>query len=259
MGRLLVSLCAFARVAYGEQLLASPDAWIAHLRSLQRYQPYNIREPTTRQAYLNFLASMLSSLSFVCDGGKRGSKTCVEPFAAGGGVPSMAVTMAGHLRMKNVELLLRKAESDLVKGSFVEAGVWRGGMSIYAAAVMRVFNMHTRRMVYLCDSFQGLPAPRANSVRTDETYYIDHKVNRSLAVGERYVRSHFESYGIPLDNVVTVPGYFVDSLPLLREQLMRNRSRIAVLRLDGDMYDSTVDILYNLYDLVAEKGCTGRA
>ena len=51
-----------------------------------------------------------------------------------------------------------------------------------------------------------------------------------------------------------VPGYFVDSLPGLRAELKGRGERLALLRLDGDMYDSTIDILYNLYDLVEVGG-----
>jgi len=46
----------------------------------------------------------------------------------------------------------------------------------------------------------------------------------------------------------------VDSLPPLRAKLLARSERIAILRMDGDMYDSTVDILYNLYDLVQVGG-----
>ena len=49
-------------------------------------------------------------------------------------------------------------------------------------------------------------------------------------------------------------GYFVDSLPFLRNELLESGEKLAILRMDGDMYDSTVDILYNLYDLVAVNG-----
>ncbi len=254
---------------------------MAHLRSLRNAQRLNKHDPPVQQAYLNFLAGVLSSLSFVCDGSMQVT-TCLLPpqqslwrhvhtirspylqekallactqSVSASGWPTMATTMAGHRRIKNVEMLLHKVHANGVKGSFLEAGVWRGGMSLYAAAVMHVHKMHSRK-VYLCDSFQGLPAPRVNSVRVDETFYIRKNVNSSLSVGEHAVRANFARYGIPQDNVVTVPGYFVDSLPTLREDLLWDRSKVAVLRLDGDMYDSTVDILYNLYDLVAVSAHT---
>jgi len=44
------------------------------------------------------------------------------------------------------------------------------------------------------------------------------------------------------------------SLPPLREELLRRGERLAILRMDGDMYDSTADILYNLYELVEVGG-----
>ena len=106
--------------------------------------------------------------------------------------------------------------------------------------VIEVYQM--QRRVYLCDSFQGLPPPRSGSLRPDETIYASKKFNASLAKGEDTVTRNFYRFGVSMEGVRMVPGYFVDSLPGLRAELKGRGERLALLRLDGDMYDSTIDI-----------------
>ena len=71
------------------------------------------------------------------------------------------------------------------------------------------------------------------------------------------VQSKFQQLGLLVDgNVVFVKGFFNESCPSLRRSMMTDAhsGRIAVLRLDGDMFESTMDILFNLYDLVPVGG-----
>ena len=63
------------------------------------------------------------------------------------------------------------------------------------------------------------------------------------------VRENFKKFGA-LHNVEFVKGYFHESLPKLRQRDMS----LCLLRLDGDMYQSTADGLYNLYDKVQIGG-----
>ena len=56
---------------------------------------------------------------------------------------------------------------------------------------------------------------------------------------------NFARFSIPMKAVQTCKGFFIDSLPLLRKQLLSSGERLAILRMDGDMYDSTADILYD--------------
>ncbi|EOD09480.1 hypothetical protein EMIHUDRAFT_96747 [Emiliania huxleyi CCMP1516] len=182
---------------------------------------------------------------------------CVERYSTGGPVgeanwPKVGTTMVGHKRLKNIVNLLLDARAANVSGSYVECGVWRGGMSIFAKAAIEVYQM--KRRVYLCDSFQGLPLPRSGSLRPDETVYTAQWVNDSLAKSEYIVTRNFGRHGVPMNGVRLVPGFFVNSLPKLRDQLKGRSERLALLRLDGDMYDATMDILYNLYDLVEVGG-----
>ena len=108
-------------------------------------------------------------------------------------------------------------------------------------------HLNIKGTVYACDSFEGLPKPDTKNYPADDGdghYQID-----NLKVSEEVVRANFHKYGV-LDGVVFVKGWFKDTMPELKKQIQR----IAILRLDGDMYESTVNVLDNLYDLVVCGG-----
>jgi len=214
----------------------------------------NMRAQAPEEAYLNLLAGVLTGSAVHCAPETSESEymECMRPFRNGLKWPAYGTTMAGHRRLRNVRHLLLQANASGLKGSYAECGVWRGGMSIYAKAVLEVY--HLQRQVYLCDSFQGLPKPRAGSLRSDETHYSTPAAAHVLSQGEAHVASNFRAHGVPFQNVTLVKGFFVDALPAMRAGLLKRGETLSILRLDGDMYDSTIDILYNLYDLVDVGG-----
>lgn len=162
--------------------------------------------------------------------------------------PLHGLTMVGRARLDNIEQLLRKAVKNGVPGDFVECGVWRGGSSLYARAVLDVLR-EPDRVVHLVDSFQGLPVPtQSNDVDSWSRMHF-------LRVPLEEVQRPFRQLGLLDDGVAFHKGFFQNSLPVVRQQLMQSNRPIAVLRMDGDMYESTMDILYNLYDLVSVGGC----
>jgi O-methyltransferase len=239
-------------------LIGDTDSWIAHIKELQR-ESKAPRKPDlqtcdkiARLIYLRFLMGLLSGLTLQCklDIPGKEFEHCAYPYRVGRLWPTYGVTMTGHARMEVLMWMVQQVVKQNLKGSFVEAGVWRGGMSIFAKASFHVFGL-PNRPIYLCDSFEGLPLPRANSVRLGEKNYHS---SRALSVGRDFVLSQFKVYGVPSQNVSAYKGYFVHSLPKLREDLIAKKETIAMLRMDGDMYDSTIDILYNLYDLVEVGG-----
>lgn len=76
--------------------------------------------------------------------------------------PLIGITMIGRSRLTNIEWALRFVIENNVPGDFIECGVWRGGGSIFARAVLRAFNIKDRH-VWLADSFEGLPKPRTKN------------------------------------------------------------------------------------------------
>lgn len=67
--------------------------------------------------------------------------------------------------------------------------------------------------------------------------------------GVETVKANFQKFHLLDSRVHFVVGYFNDTLPKLKEP-----AHLAILRLDGDMYSSTMDILENLYDRVVPGG-----
>lgn len=157
-------------------------------------------------------------------------------------------TLVGTARLTTVWRLLERTIAEGVPGDFVEAGVWKGGNSIFARAVQRVLGEGARRRTYVCDSFAGVP--KASTSLDDD----DHSEFQYLSVPLEKVRDHFERFQMLDGNVVFVKGLFSESLPRLRRELGAEGRRIAVLYGDGDLFESFYDILCNLYEFVAVGG-----
>ena len=104
-----------------------------------------------------------------------------------------------------------------------------------------------KRSVWLADSFAGLPPPNTAEYKADKLFMPD-LYGGVLAVPETEVRANFERYGLLDDQVRFLPGWFKDTLP------NAPIDRIAVLRLDGDLYESTIQALDALYPRLSPGG-----
>lgn len=158
--------------------------------------------------------------------------------------PADAETMVGLERLANVRDCLEQVLADGVPGDFVETGAWRGGTCIYARAVLAAYDV-TDRSVWVADSFEGLPPPDG---RFDADAGDQHHIHPELAVTLEQVRENFRRYDLLDDQVRFLPGWFAETLPTAPVE------QVAVLRLDGDMYGSTMDALEALYDKVPAGG-----
>lgn len=158
--------------------------------------------------------------------------------------PSRAHTMVGRKRLDNIQACIEAAIRDAVPGDVMETGVWRGGATIFMRAVLEALG-DTERRVWVADSFRGLPQP-------DAQYASDtgdrHHEQEPLAVSLEVVRENFTRYGLLDERVVFLEGWFKDTLPACEVD------RLAVLRLDGDMYESTRVALDALYDRLSPDG-----
>ncbi len=157
----------------------------------------------------------------------------------------MAHTMIGRKRLDNLQFCIQHVLENNVPGDFIETGVWRGGATIFMRAMLKAFENSTRT-VWVADSFQGLPEP-------DEDTYPDdkgdtHYTHKELAISLETVKSNFQKYGLLDDQVQFLKGWFKDTLPTAPIE------KLAVLRLDGDMYESTMDALTSLYHKLSVGG-----
>lgn len=159
--------------------------------------------------------------------------------------PSKAHTMIGRDRMANVRHVVEDVIVRGVPGDLIETGVWRGGACIYMRAILKAWGA-TERRVWVADSFEGLPPPDPGRYPADAGSKLHRKP--VLAVSLEEVKSNFAKYGLLDDQVRFLKGWFKDSLPSAPIE------RLAVLRLDGDMYESTMDGLASLYDKVSPTG-----
>lgn len=158
--------------------------------------------------------------------------------------PNYAYTMLPVETLNNIEYSINECVKNGVEGDFVETGVWRGGGCILAHQVLKKLNQN--RKVYVYDSFEGLPKPDASKYpvdRGDNHWTIPH-----LAVSLEEVKNNFKAFGELDDNVVFVKGFFKDTMPT------NEIDKISVLRLDGDMYESTIDVLEHLYPKLSKGG-----
>ena len=153
--------------------------------------------------------------------------------------------MIGLKRLGNIEECIFQIHEDRVPGDLIETGVWRGGAAIYMKAVLEACG-DTSRTVWLADSFEGLPKPNPKvEADRDDPHWTFSPV---LAVSLETVKANFTKYGLLDSRVRFLKGWFRDTLP------GAPIDRLAVLRLDGDMYESTMDALGALYDKLSNRG-----
>jgi O-methyltransferase len=160
--------------------------------------------------------------------------------------PADAETMIGMQRLTSLQHCVETVLADDIPGDLVECGVWRGGASILMRAVLAAYADETR-CVWLADSFAGVPPPDAANYKADKGIRLDRAAG-VLAVPESEVRANFQRYGLLDGQVRFLPGWFKDTLhdaPI---------DRIAVLRLDGDLYESTIQSLDALYPRLSPGG-----
>lgn len=158
--------------------------------------------------------------------------------------PSKAPSMIGAKRMNNVRSECERVIKANVPGDFMETGVWRGGACIMMRAVLKAYQVADRRVI-AADSFAGLPPP-SEGIAADAG--ADFHTYKDFAVPLEEVKAVFARYGLLDQQVVFLEGLFKVTLPAAPVETL------ALLRLDGDMYESTMDGLVNLYHTLSSGG-----
>lgn len=160
--------------------------------------------------------------------------------------PSVAHSMIGRRRMGNLRDLAEEVLFNRVPGDFIETGVWRGGAVILMKGILKACGSVDRR-VFAADSFQGLPPPDQGKYPADAGD-DHHRFRDYLGVSRQQVEESFRRYGLLDDKVVFLEGWFKDTLASAPIE------RLAILRLDGDMFESTHDALQALYPKLQPGG-----
>lgn len=155
--------------------------------------------------------------------------------------PFFGYTMVGHFRLDNLQMCVEDVLRNRIPGDFIETGAWRGGTAIFMRALLKAYGVTSRR-VWVADSFEGMPKAKNKDDGADLSQ------NDYLKVSLDQVRSNFRKFGLLDEQVEFLKGWFADTLPNAKIK------QLAILRLDGDMYSSTMDSLKNLYDKVSVGG-----
>ena len=202
------------------------------------------------EMYLDLLMRSLTNTLFedepnIDDDEFRFTMNCASHYVKSNAV-SM-ITLARFINIKNcIESILRNG----VAGDLIEAGVWRGGASIFMRGVLKVHNV-TDRVVWAADSFEGLPEPDAELFPLEakvQSGPVMQKLYHNLAASLDEVKRNFAAYELLDDQVNFLKGWFKDTLataPL---------GALSLIRLDGDFYESTMDGLTSLYDRLSIGG-----
>jgi len=142
--------------------------------------------------------------------------------------------------VRNLELVRRYLRAP---GCVVECGVWRGGMSAGLAELLG-----PTREYFLFDSFEGLPPAEEidgpAAIEWQKPGNSEKNFNNAKAPIEA-AESAMKKSGVP--NYHIVKGWFRDTLSSFEPS-----EGIALLRLDADLYDSTLTCLERLYPLLAD-------
>jgi hypothetical protein len=150
--------------------------------------------------------------------------------------------------------LCSEMDARSIPGDFIELGVARGGCAALMAGVMLKGGGNGRRL-WLFDSYEGLPDPTAEDYGPGKSSGTGDHVTplvRGSCLGTLDEVQHLlvSKKGYPRDRIEFIKGWFHDTVPVHRDRI----KGIAVLRIDGDWYESTKTCLEGLYDLVAPEG-----
>jgi hypothetical protein len=205
---------------------------------------------TAADMYLELLKRSLTNTIFdgepdIDDDEFRYTMNCAAHYVNSDAVSMITLTRFDNIR-NCVESILRAG----VPGDLIEAGVWRGGASIFMRGVLKVHGI-ADRLVWAADSFEGLPEPDADQFPLEakaQSGPVMQKLYHNLAAGLEEVKRNFAAYGLLDDQVRFLKGWFKDTLPTAP------MAALSLIRLDGDFYESTRDGLNSLYDRLSIGG-----
>ncbi|MEM1163984.1 MAG: TylF/MycF/NovP-related O-methyltransferase, partial [Pseudomonadota bacterium] len=155
---------------------------------------------------------------------------------------TIGASMVGRARLDNLQHAIETVLTENIQGDILECGVWRGGASAFAKTILAAHG--SDRAVWLADSFEGLPPPE----RPEDDIDLQAAKYPMLAIPQPKVQALFERLGLMDDRVRFLKGWFNETLPDAPVETL------AVLRLDGDYYESTITPLDALYDKVSPGG-----
>ncbi|MBU6390090.1 class I SAM-dependent methyltransferase [Patescibacteria group bacterium] len=140
-----------------------------------------------------------------------------------------------------------------VPGDIVECGVGAGRSLTIIAALNHILDKDESggRVIYGYDSFEGFPEPTAqdDSFRKPKKGEWANSPSGKYKYSPDFIRAVLSEAGVPKEALpVLGKGFFDKILP------SHPRRTIAMLHVDGDLYESYRACLENLFDLVSPGG-----
>lgn len=159
-----------------------------------------------------------------------------------------AYTMLGSERLASLFTIAKKCCEHDFPGNFVECGVAAGGSSALLAWVIKTYSKRPR-LLYCFDTFEGMPDPTIEDAHAHTPANDTGWGAGTCAAPVQSLLDICEKMGV-VDVIRPVKGLFKDTLPEKSQEI----GAIAFLHMDGDWYESTKDVLENLYEQVIPQG-----
>lgn len=138
-----------------------------------------------------------------------------------------------------------------IEGDLVECGVWKGGSSMLMAYILKDAGENNRK-IYLYDTFEGMTKPGDMDGQEEKEQWehgrVTDTLNNMCYSPIEEVKANMERTGYPDEKIIMVKGKVEDTLPGALP------SKISLLRLDTDWYESTKHELQHLYPLLIKNG-----
>lgn len=160
-------------------------------------------------------------------------------------------TMGGRKALENAFNIVADIEDKGVPGCLVECGVAEGGTAAMMGMTNRALGT-VNRVKWFFDSYEGLPEPTAEDYHDGRAGEFIRPLPKGSCLGtlEQVSGLLFSELRFEPEQTNLVKGWFQDTVPPRAGKL----GPIAVLRLDGDWYESTKIPLDAFYDDVSPGG-----
>jgi O-methyltransferase len=160
------------------------------------------------------------------------------------------LSMIGMPRLDNIQKLTLDCLSNNIKGDFIEAGIWKGGAVALMAAILNTTKTKNRRVIGV-DSFEGIPPAKPDIYPADAVHIGCEKIEILLNNSLEEVKGYINRMGLDDgNNIQLIKGWFSEVLP----DLVRDGAKFALVRIDGDTYESTIQALENLEPCTSQGG-----
>ena len=168
----------------------------------------------------------------------------------------------GVRRLDNVQHCIETVLHDKIPGDFIETGVWRGGTVILVRGILKAYGDPPDRLVYVADWFRGScrPPTPIGVLYPEHAPFVDNPNTETAPRSRSPARPPSSPFRRARCNATSSstasstsesgfsPGWFKDTLPTIHDRTW------AVVRLDGDYYESTMDGIVNLYPKLSPGG-----